>query len=51
VAEYAREVNQFLRDGMVDPDAFLRELARLNSAVARRLKAAVPRPSGRARSA
>jgi DNA-binding transcriptional MerR regulator len=52
VAEYAREVNQFLRDGMVDPDAFLRELARLNAAVARRLKAApVPRAGGRARSA
>ena len=51
VAEYAREVNQFLRDGMVDADAFLRELARLNGAVARRLKALVPRPGGRARSA
>jgi DNA-binding transcriptional MerR regulator len=51
VAEYAREVNQFLRDGMVDPDTFLRELARLNAAVARRLKAPVPRAGGRARSA
>jgi DNA-binding transcriptional MerR regulator len=51
VAEYAREVNQFLRDGMVEADAFLRELARLNAAVARRLKAPVPRAGGRARSA
>jgi DNA-binding transcriptional MerR regulator len=51
VSEYAREVNQFLRDGMVDADTFLRELARLNSAVARRLKPAVPRAGGRARSA
>ena len=37
VAEYAREVNQFLRDGDVDVDAFLRELARLNGQVAQRL--------------
>jgi DNA-binding transcriptional MerR regulator len=51
VAEYAREVNQFLRDGMVEADAFLRELARINAAVARRLKAPVPRAGGRARSA
>jgi DNA-binding transcriptional MerR regulator len=51
VAEYAREVNQFLRDGMVDPDTFLRELARLNAAVARRLKPSLPRAGGRARSA
>jgi DNA-binding transcriptional MerR regulator len=51
VAEYAREVNQFLRDGMVDVDAFLRELARQNSAVARRLKPSASRATGRARSA
>ena len=37
VSEYAREVNQFLRDGKVDVDAFLRELARLNPEVARRV--------------
>ena len=35
VGEFAREVNQFLRDGDIDPAAFLRELARLNPAVAR----------------
>ena len=51
VAEYAREVNQFLRDGMVDVDAFLRELARQNSSVARRLKPSASRAAGRARSA
>jgi hypothetical protein len=28
VGEFAREVNQFLRDGEIDPAAFLRELAR-----------------------
>jgi hypothetical protein len=44
VGEFAREVNQFLRDGEVDPAAFLRELARLNPAVGRALPRA-PRPS------
>jgi DNA-binding transcriptional MerR regulator len=38
VVEYAREVNQFLRDGKVDVSAFLRELARINSAVGARIK-------------
>lgn len=37
VSEYAREVNQFLRDGKVDVDAFLRELARQNPEIAHRL--------------
>ena len=37
VGEFAREVNQFLRDGDVDAAAFLRELARLNPAVAQAL--------------
>lgn len=37
VSEYAREVNQFLRDGKVDVDSFLRELGRLNSDVAHRI--------------
>ena len=37
VNEYAREVNQFLRDGKVDVDAFLKELARLNADVAHRV--------------
>ncbi len=39
-AGYAREVQQFLRDARLDPDAFLTALARLNAAVARRLKPA-----------
>jgi hypothetical protein len=30
-------VNQFLRDGKIDFDAFFKELARLNPAVARRV--------------
>jgi hypothetical protein len=37
VSEYAREVNQFLRDGKVDVDSFLRELARLNADIAHRV--------------
>ena len=37
VSEYAREVNQFLRDGKVDVDSFLRELARINPEVAHRV--------------
>lgn len=37
VSEYAREVNQFLQDGQVDVEMFLKELARLNTAVAQRL--------------
>jgi hypothetical protein len=37
VSEYAREVNQFLRDGKVDVDSFLRELGRLNADVAHRV--------------
>jgi hypothetical protein len=36
-------VNQFLRDGKVDLEAFLRELARVNPGVARRLRRG-PRP-------
>jgi hypothetical protein len=35
VGEFAREVNQFLRDGEIDAGSFLRELARLNPAVGR----------------
>ena len=38
VLEYAREVNQFLRDGKVDAGAFLRELGRINSAIGQRIK-------------
>jgi DNA-binding transcriptional MerR regulator len=38
VSEYAREVNQFLRDGKVDIDAFLRELARQNPEIGHRLQ-------------
>jgi hypothetical protein len=33
VAEFAREVTQFLRDGNIDPMAFLQELGRLNPAL------------------
>lgn len=38
LAEYAGEVNQFLRDGRIDVEAFLRELARLHPEVARRVR-------------
>jgi hypothetical protein len=37
VAEFAREVSQFLRDGKVEPEVFFRELARQNPALARKL--------------
>ena len=37
VLEFAREVNQFLRDGDVEAGAFLRELGRLHPDVARAL--------------
>jgi hypothetical protein len=38
VGEFAREVHQFLRDGKVDVEAFLKELARLNPAVAEQVR-------------
>lgn len=44
VGEFAREVNQFLRDGDIEAGTFLRELARLNPAVARAIGHA-PRPT------
>jgi len=37
VAEFAREVNQFLRDGKIDVADFFRELVRVNPALGRRL--------------
>jgi hypothetical protein len=33
VAEFAKEVNQFLRDARIEPGAFLKELGRLNPAL------------------
>ncbi len=36
VAEFAREVNQFLRDGKIEVGRFLKELARLNASPGRR---------------
>ena len=48
VGEFAREVNQFLRDGDIDASAFLRELGRLNAAVERALSTRAGRkPAGR----
>jgi len=38
VVEYAREVNQFLRDGKVDVSVFLKELGRINTAINQRIK-------------
>ncbi len=37
VVEFAREVNQFLRDGQVDVGVFVKELVRINPALGRRL--------------
>jgi len=48
LGEFAREVDQFLRDGDIDVDSFLRELGRLNPAVSRALPAARAPRSGRA---
>jgi len=36
VTEFAREVNQFLRDAAIRPESFLKELARVNPAFAPR---------------
>lgn len=36
LGEFAREVNQFLRDAKIDPESFLKELARVNPGVAKR---------------
>lgn len=47
VNEFAREVSQFLRDGKVDVESFLRELGRLNSAVGQRVN--LRRPASGAR--
>ena len=45
--EFAREVQQFLRDGRIDAEAFLEELARLNSGVAQRIGLKKPTSGGR----
>lgn len=37
VVEFAREVNQHLRDAKIEAEAFLKELARLNAQIAQRL--------------
>ena len=37
VSELAREVNQYLQEGQVDVEMFLKELARLNTGVAQRV--------------
>jgi DNA-binding transcriptional MerR regulator len=37
VGEFAREVNQFLRDGKIDVESFLKEMGRLNPAFSQRL--------------
>jgi len=37
VVEFAREVNQFLRDGQVDVGVFVKELVRINPALGRKL--------------
>ncbi len=37
VVEFAREVNQFLRDGQVDLALFVKELGRINPTLGRRL--------------
>jgi hypothetical protein len=52
VTEFAREVNQFLHDGKVDAEAFLRELGRINAEVGRQLTLRrAPSPSRGSRTA
>src|SRR5262245_1737641 len=50
LSEFVREVSQFLRDGKVDPDDFLRELGRANHSIGRRVRLARA-PQARARRA
>ena len=50
LSEFVREVSQFLRDGKVDPDDFLRELGRVNPSIGRRLRLSRA-PQARARRA
>lgn len=50
LSEFVREVSQFLRDGKVDPDDFLRELGRVNPSIGRRLRLSKA-PQARARRA
>jgi hypothetical protein len=38
LGEFVREISQFLRDGKVDPDDFLRELGRTNPSIGRRVR-------------
>jgi hypothetical protein len=47
LGEFVREVSQFLRDGKVDPDDFLRELSRANPSIGRRVRLKAPRRRGR----
>ena len=47
VTEFAREVSQFLRDGKIDVESFLRELGRLNTGVGQRIN--LRRPASGAR--
>ena len=47
VAEFVREVNQFLRDGKIEVDSFLKELGRVNTGVAQRLSPRKPAAGGR----
>ena len=47
VTEFAREVSQFLRDGKIDVESFLRELGRLNAGVGQRVN--LRRPASGAR--
>jgi hypothetical protein len=47
VTEFAREVNQFLRDGKIDVESFLRELGRMNAGVGQRIN--IRRPASGAR--
>lgn len=37
LTEFVREITQFLRDGKIDPELFLRELARQDPSVGRRI--------------
>jgi hypothetical protein len=50
VAEFAREVHQFLRDAEIPPESFLKELSRLNPAFARAPRRKRVAPAGRASS-
>lgn len=51
VTEFAREVTQFLRDGKIEWESFIKELARLNPSLGARIRLGRARPRRAAKDA